>query len=186
MYWFIIYIFQCISDETITIFEPSQTSKLPEGVVTNCPKTCDVPGRALYHRSMMESKDEASCAKVERWWVVSSAFLLSVKRIKHTPPKNQHGTRKSSLWQGKSSSKPALLGSMLVFWSVSCAMYSRQTRLQAGCYQGILKTIQGIGAKWIPKPRLEAFSMAHWWVKSSYMTYVVLGLLVIQVDVFWS
>ena len=69
IHWFIIYVFQCISlsDETMTIFEPSQTSKLPEGLVTNCPKTSgDLP--------------RAGRCTIDPWW--NQRMRRAVQKLK--------------------------------------------------------------------------------------------------------
>ena len=50
------------------------------------------------------------------WYVMNSAKVFAICKL--YTPENLHGTQKSPIWKGKSSSKPSFLGSMLIFQGV--------------------------------------------------------------------
>ena len=54
----------------------------------------------------------------EFWKGILGDFMLIASTFNHYTPENQHGTWKSPVWKGRSSSKPPFLGSILLFGGV--------------------------------------------------------------------
>ena len=88
----------------LSVFTQSHQPKKREGI----PIFSRIDHKNDFYRPLVGALNEF-------WKGILGDFMLIASTFNHYTPENQHGTWKSPVWQGRSSSKPPFLGSILVF-----------------------------------------------------------------------